>query len=88
MTPEEIAHMHSDLILADLDQAAEGLVEALEAMVETGADNRPPQARTPLQEAAAVSKESAVDELYIQLASLLNDRYGLNVRFDIDTVSL
>lgn len=88
MTPEEIAHMHADLILADLDQAAEGLVEALEAMVETGADNTPPLARNAAQQAAADDRDQAVEELFIQLATLLNDRYGLNVRFDIDTVSL
>lgn len=88
MTPEEIAHMHSDLILADLDQAAEDLIEALEAMEETGADNRPPLARNAAQQAAADDRDQAVEELFIQLATLLNDRYGLNVRFDIDTVSL
>lgn len=88
MTPEEIASMHSDLVLADLDQAAEDLIEALEDMEKTGADNRPPLARTPLQQAAAADKEMALEELFIQLNTLLNDRYGLCVRFDIDEVGL
>lgn len=88
MTPEEIAHMHADLILADLDQAADDLVEALKAMQETGADNTPPLARNAAQQAAADDRDQALDELFIQIATLLNDRYGLHVRFDIDTVNL
>lgn len=88
MTPEEIAHMHSDLILADLDLAADDLVEALKAMEETGADNTPPLARNAAQQAAADDRDQALEELFIQIATLLHDRHGLNVGFDIDTVSL
>lgn len=88
MTPEEIAHMHADLILADLDLAADDLVEALKAMEETGADNTPPLARNAAQQAAADDRDRAVEELFIQIATLLNDRYGLKAIFDIDTASL
>lgn len=88
MTPEEIAHMHSDLVLADLDQAADDLVEALKAMEETGADNTPPLARNAAQSAAADDRDRAVEELFIQISTLLSDRYGLYARFDIDSVSL
>lgn len=88
MTPEEIARMHADLILADLDLAADGLVEALKAMEETGADNTPPLARNAAQWAAADDRDQALEELFIQISTLLSDRYGLYARFDIDTVSL
>lgn len=88
MTPEEIAHMHADLILADVDQAADDLVEALKAMEETGADNTPPLAHNAAQQAAADDRDQAMEELFIQIATLLHDRHGLYVRFDIDTVSL
>ena len=88
MTPEEIASMHSDLILADLDLAADDLVEALKTMEETGADNTPPLARNAAQQAAEDDRDQAMEELFIQLATLLHDRHGLHVRFDIDSVSL
>lgn len=88
MNPEKIADMHANLVLADLDAAAENMVDALRRVEDTAAWLVPPHARSDAQEAAVAVFEARRDYLEDAIAYLLHDRHGLLACVHLDPLSI
>ncbi len=88
VTPDEIASLHADFVLAGLDVAVDALVDALKDMDRTGAWTARAEARTPAQEAAVAALENTRDDVVLYIGNLLHDRYGLLANVDLDPVSI